>query len=145
MHLMKTKLLKEYLRLRKRAQFETGVTSFVWHKILATFALFPHTIRWQDKRSLFTKKCVNNVQTMFVCACWTKPLTSPTFSPCISVKIELHDFEKWVKILSRIICKSISLTSDDCWGNAIWHVFQMAILDDINVDQRLVIGRYSSS
>ena len=47
---MKTKFLKEYLRLRKRPRFETGITSFVWHKILATFELFPDTIRWQEKR-----------------------------------------------------------------------------------------------
>ena len=42
---MKAKLMKEYLRLRKRPRFETGVTNFVQHKILAIFALFPDTIR----------------------------------------------------------------------------------------------------
>ena len=44
-YLMKTKLLKEYLRLIKRPQFEAEVTSFVPHNILASFALFPDTIR----------------------------------------------------------------------------------------------------
>ena len=153
-YLMETKWLKEYFRLRKRPLFETGVTSFVRHKILVTFALFPNTIRWLGKRVthcktvsiLMYQKCVYNVQTMFVCVCWTKQLTPPTFSPHISVKLKRHDFAKWVKILWRIICKSLlSLTSDDCWGNAIPHVFQTAVLDDVNVNQRLAIGRYSSS
>ena len=149
---MKTKLLKEYLRLRKRPRFETGLTSFVWYKISATFALFPDTICWQEKRvvplqnSLFYQKCVYNGQTMFMCVCWTNQLTPPTFSSCILVKLKSHDFAKWVKIFLRIICKSLqSLTSYDCWGNAIWHVFQTAVLDDVNLDQRLAIGRYSSS
>ena len=98
------------------------------------------------KQSLLYQKCVYNVQTMFVCFCWTKQLTTPTFSSCISVKLKCHDSAKWVKRLLRILCKSLkSLTSDDCWGNAIWHMFQTADLGDINVDQRLVIGRYSSS
>ena len=73
---MKTKLLKEYLRLRKRPRLETGVISFVRHMISATFDLFPDTIRRLKKRcftiekqSLFYQKCVYNVQTMFVCVC----------------------------------------------------------------------------
>ena len=45
---MKTKLLKEYLRLRKRPRFETGDTNIVWHKILATFVLFLDILRWQQ-------------------------------------------------------------------------------------------------
>ena len=98
------------------------------------------------KQSLFYQKCVYNVQTMFVCVCWKKQLTPPTFSPCISVKLKCHDSAKWAKRLLRIICKSLkALTSDDCGGNAIWHVFQTAILDDVNVDQGLAIGRYSLS
>ena len=98
------------------------------------------------KQSIFYQKCVYNVQTMFVCVCWTKQLTPPTFSPCILVKLKRHDFAKWVKILFQIICKSLeSLTSDDCWENAIRHVFQTAVLDDVNAYQRLAIGRYSSS
>ena len=40
---------------------------------------------------------------MFVCVYWTKQLTPPTVSPCISVKLKSHDFAKWVKILLRII------------------------------------------
>ena len=50
---MKTKLLKEYFRLKKRPRFETGVTSFACHKILATFALFPDTIQAVEKKSVF--------------------------------------------------------------------------------------------
>ena len=84
------------------------------------------------KQSLFYQKCVCNVQTMFVCVCRAKQLTPASFLPCISVKLKRHDFAKWVEILLRIICKSLkSLTSDDCWGNAIWHVFQTAVLDDV--------------
>ena len=98
------------------------------------------------KQSLFYQKCVYYVQTMCVCFCWTKQLTLPTFLPCILVKLKCHDSAKGVKRLLRILCKSIqSLTSDDCWGNATWHVFKTAVLDDVNVDQRLAIGRYSSS
>ena len=73
-------------------------------------------------------------------------LPHPPFLPCISVKLKRHDSAKWVKILLRIICIRLqSLTSADCRENAIWHVFQTAVLDDVNVDQRLAIGRYSSS
>ena len=73
----------------------------------------------------------------FVCVCWTKQLTPPSFLPCISVKLKRHEFANWVKTLLQIICKSLkSLTSDDCWGNPIWHVFQAADLDDVNVDQQ---------
>ena len=98
------------------------------------------------KLALFYQNCVYNIQTMFVCFCYPKQLTPPTFSPCISVKLKCHDSAKWVKILLRILCKSPkSLTCDDCWGNAVWHVFQTAVLDDANVDQRLTLGRYSSS
>ena len=98
------------------------------------------------KQSLFYQKCVYNVQTMFVCVCWKKQLTPPTFLPCISVKLKCHDSAKWVKRSLHIFCQSLkSLTSDDCGGNAIWHVFQTAVLDDVNVDQRLATGRYSLS
>ena len=98
------------------------------------------------KQSLVYQKCAHNVQTMFVCVCWTKQLTPPTFSPCISVKLKCYDSAMWVKRLLRILCKSLKfLTSDDCWGNAIWHVLQTAVLDDVNVNQQLTIGRYSSS
>ena len=69
-----------------------------------------------------------------------------TFTPITSVKLKSHDFAKWGEILLRIICKCLSsLTSDDCWENAIWHVFQTAVLDNVNVEQRLTIVRYSSS
>ena len=156
---MKTKLLKEYLRLRNRPRFETGVNSFIRHKILATFALFPDTtvdkknVFYHCKTVSFLPKCVYSVQTMFVCACWTKQLTPPpphthtlTFSQYIWVKPKLHGFSKWMRIFLRIICTSLlTLSSDDCWGNAIWHVFQTAILDDSTVDQRLAIERDSSS
>ena len=49
------------------------------------------------------------------------------------------------KIITNPLQKSFSLTSDDCGGNAILHMFQTAVLDDVNVDLRLAIGRYSSS
>ena len=98
------------------------------------------------KQSLFYQKIVNNVKTLFVCVCWTKQLTPPTFTPCISLKLKWHASAKWVKRLLRIFCKSLkSLTSDNCGGNAIRHVFETDVLDDVNVDQRLAIRRYSSS
>ena len=51
------------------------------------------------KQSLYYQKCVYNVKTMFACVCWTKQLTPPTFSPCISVKLKCHDSAKCVKRL----------------------------------------------
>ena len=59
------------------------------------------------RQSLFYQKSVYNVHTMFVYFCWTKQLTPPTFSPCISVKLKCHDSAKWVKRLLRILCKSL--------------------------------------
>ena len=79
-------------------------------------------------------------------ASFKRKLTPTNFSPYILVKLKRYGFAKWVKILLQISCKSLlSLTSYDCWGNAIWHVFQAAFLDDVYVDQRLAIVRYSSS
>ena len=45
-------------------------------------------------------------------------------------KIKIHGFAKSLKIMLRIIRKRLlSLISDDCWGNVIELVFQMAILE----------------
>ena len=145
---MKTKLLKEYFRLKNDLGLRQGsqfrATQDFSHICFVSRhnPLTGKTCFTIVKPSLFYQKCVYNVQTMFVCVCWTKQLTPATSSPCISVKLKCHDSAKWVKILLLILCKSLlSLTSNDCWGKAIWHVFQTAVLGDVNVDQRLAIGR----
>ena len=97
------------------------------------------------EQSLFYQKCVYNVKAVFVCVCWTKQLAPPTFLQCISVKPKCHDCKVVETIITNPLQYSKSLTSDVCGDNAIWHVFQTAVLYDVNVDQRLAIGRYSSS
>ena len=112
-YLMKTKLLKEYLRLRNdlglrqgspfRATQDFSHICFVYrHNPLTGKTCFTIV-----KQSLFYQKSVYNVQTMFLCVCLKKQLTPPTFLPCISVKLKCHGSAKWETRLLQILCKRL--------------------------------------
>ena len=84
---MKTKLLKDYLRLRKRPWFERGVTSSVWQDFSHICFVSRHNQLTRNtcftivKQSLFYQRCVYNVQTMLVCVSWMKQFTPTTLYP----------------------------------------------------------------
>ena len=59
------------------------------------------------KQSLFYQRCAYNVKIMFVCVCWNKQLTPPTFSPCISVKLKCHDCKVGEKFVTNPLQKSL--------------------------------------
>ena len=83
---------------------------------------------------------------MFECVYWTKQLTQPTVSPCISVKLKSHDFAKWVKILLRIILqKYLVINQRRLLRERRLARVQDGLFDDVYVDKRLSIGRCSSS
>ena len=75
-------------------------------------------------------------------------MTYPThFSHCILVKFKLDGFEKWLKLLFPIICKSLySLTRTVAGITSINRlVVNMVVFDDVNVYNKLVTERDSSS
>ena len=92
-YIIKTKLLKEYLRLRKRPRFETGVTSFVRHKSLATFALFPvifqhrPTSTQRSSRWLFISYIIAKKSVIMSEAFLVDVSIISKFIPCIRIRI----------------------------------------------------------
>ena len=65
--------------------------------------LCPPVARSGFNQIVYYQKCVYNVKTMFVCVCWAKQLTPPTFSPCILVKLKCQG----EKIVTNPLQKSL--------------------------------------